>query len=503
VIAYISDISKFYPISSKLVVKMASMAASESLLNDCINEEFTPQWDSLKNGQEGGEEIEEQKEEGVATTLAERVMFSSPPSSGDIETSPPGSNNKPPQPKVNPKKRVNVAVTIISVSGVHIQDCSKQKKNFRKKSSRYRELENTPSTTIGASFSRKGEKKDASHASSLPVQFHGASGTSPGIIHWPEDDEPASYHFQRDWEEQGNLTAGKSAPDPCIIHLGIERSGRKFNLGSAKVLGVKLGEFVGNIPITNELPTGKQTKIGKGKKVKMIKLKGESVKCGVEQNALLRVKVNVSEPVEVVPETEEGVVLTSSVRQYTMPQSPSRVRSIRQSFSKGTDCLSKSTSQATDSQATDFLSQSTDVTSNLSGESNESSQSSQKTLERGVEIHFNATEYQPLPEQTSPTMITSKEAKKSSKAQAEEDEYSRSGQFSMVSSFSDDNTYLDDYGKKITWRRLLMCQIPVCGMMRSECADMRGGTSRIETFDDDGTHNTLQDLSRSSSYVPW
>ena len=187
-----------------------------------------------------------------------------------------------------------------------------------------------------------------------------------------------------------------------------------------------------------------------------------------------------------------------------MPESPSRVRSIRKSASKSTDCPSKSTSQATDSflsQSTDFNSQSTDVTSNLSGESNESSQSSQKTLERGVEIHFNATEYQPSPEQTSPTMITSKAAKQSSKAQGEEDEYSRSGQFSMVSSFSDDNTYLDDYGKKITWRRLLMCQIPVCGMMRSECADMRGGTSRIETFDDDYT--SLQDLSRSSSYVPW
>ena len=484
---------------------MASMAASESLLNDCINEEFTPQWDSLKDGQEGREEIEEQKEEGVATTLAERVIFSSPPSSGDVDASSAGSSkNKPPQTIVKPKKKVNVTVSVISISGVHIQDCSKQKKNFRKKSSRYRELENAPSTTIGASFSHKGEKKDASQASSLPVQFHGASGTSPDIIHWPEDDEPASYHFQRDWEEQGNLTAGKSAPDPCIIHLGIERSVRKFNLGSAKVLGVKLSENVGNIPITNELPTGKQTKIGKGKKVKMIKLKGESVKCGVERNAVLRVKVNVSEPFEVVPETEEGVVLTSSVRQYTMPESPSRVRSIRQSASKSTDCRSKSTSQATDSQATDSCySQSTDVTSNLSGESNESSESSQKTLERGVEIHFNATEYQPSPEQTSPTMITSKEAKTSSKAQGEDDEYSRSGQFSMVSSFSDDNTYLDDYGKKITWRRLLMCQIPVCGMMRSECADMRGGTSRIETFDDDGTYNTLQDLSRSSSYVPW
>ena len=484
---------------------MASMAASESLLNDCINEEFTPQWDSLKDGQEGREEIEEQKEEGVATTLAERVIFSSPPSSGDVDASSAGSSkNKPPQTIVKPKKKVNVTVSVISISGVHIQDCSKQKKNFRKKSSRYRELENAPSTTIGASFSRKGEKKDASQASSLPVQFHGASGTSPDIIHWPEDDEPASYHFQRDWEEQGNLTAGKSAPDPCIIHLGIERSGRKFNIGSAKVLGVKVGENVGNIPITNELPTGKQTKIGKGKKVKMIKLKGESVKCGVERNAVLRVKVNVSEPFEVVPETEEGVVLTSSVRQYTMPESPSRVRSIRKSASKSTDCPSKSTSQATDSflsQSTDFNSQSTDVTSNLSGESNESSQSSQKTLERGVEIHFNATEYQPSPEQTSPTLITSKAAKQSSKAQSEEDEYSRSGQFSVVSSFSDDNTYLDDYGKKITWRRLLMCQIPVCGMMRSECADMRGGTSRIETFDDDYT--SLQDLSRSSSYVPW
>lgn len=481
---------------------MASMAASESLLNDCINEEFTPQWDSLKDGQK----IEEQKEVGVGTTLAQRVIFTSPPSSGDIDASSAGSpKNKPPQTKVEPsKKKVNVTVSVISISGVHIQDCSKQKKNFRKKAtaSRYKELENAPSTTIGASFSRKGEKKGACHASSLPVQFHDTSGTSPDIIHWPEDDEPVSYHFQRDWEEQGSLTSGKSAPDPCIIHLGIERSGRKFNLGSAKVLGVKLGENVCNIPITNELPTGKQTKIGKGNKVKMIKLKGESVKCGVDRNAVLRVKVNVSEPFEVIPETEEGVVLTSSPRQYTMPESPSRVRSIRQSASKrSTDCLSKSTSQATDSQATDFLSQSTDVTSNLSGESNESSQSSQKTLERGVEIHFNATEYQPSLEQTNPTMITSKAAKKSSKAQGEEDEYSRSGQFSMVSSFSDDNTYLDDYGEKITWRRLLMCQIPVCGMMRSECTDMRGGTSRVETFDDDYT--SLQDLSRSSSYVPW
>jgi len=375
-------------------------------------------------------------------------------------------------------KKVNVTVTVVSFTGLHIQACSKPKKGFMAKKNtnrRFRELSSpptTPSTTITASFATDSaiiEKNGKHHVTSLPVQFSDASALSPVVVHWPKQDEAStSYHYQQEWlheEDENNTFANKRAFKPCIVHLAIIRSGRMINLGRAEVFGDKVGESFINIPITDKtLSTGKPTRFGKGKKVKLMKLKGEDLKCGLGAEAVLRVRVHVSEPFCDDPET-------TLFLQYVTPpsrvRSPHRVGSIKKSFSTSTG----------------YYTHGTDTTSQMSSESSQHVSSS-------------------MPNQT---MIPLQVEASSHRAHDEEgDNCSASmGSYSngsdLVSSLSDNNTFFE-YDRRLTWRHLFMCNFPVCGVIKQECTDIRRSTLQ-DTYDEEDYEPTLP--SHGSSYVPW
>ena len=404
------------------------------------------------------------------------------------------------------KKKVNVTITVVSVAGLHIQDCSKRKKGFMsmKNSSRYRELSSpptTPSTTITASFSRKAakaEKNATPRVASLPVQLRDASASSPDIIHWPEQDEPStSYRFHQEWlqEEQGyNTNANKGVSEPCTVHLAITTSsGRMLNLGRAEVLADKVGESFIDIPVIDDIAsTGKPTRFGKGKKVKMMKLNGDSLKCGIECDAALRVKIHVSEPFSDIPET--AAAATPSFLQHAVPpsrlRSPVRVGSIRKSASTSTDATSKLSNES----------------SQLATTSKMSNESCQSSLDRGVEISYNATQYIPSQKLDQAT-VSLQVAGSLSEANVEEDDNcsTSTGSYAssngdLISSLGEDNIFFE-YDSRLTWRHLFMCNFPVCGVVKQECADMlqSSSLSMNTTYDED--EPTL--LSRGSSYVPW
>lgn len=454
--------NKFIPIldsdTSDLIqfVKMeVSLQAPENLFDDYINEADIRNTPGIKVFQQ-----EAEGEEQVVAALTQRVC--SNPSGDNAESIPSSFEEKP------KKKKVNVTVTVISVAGVHIKDTSKSKKNFMSRnSSRYRELcspPTIPSTTITASFSCKDAMAEETHVASLPVQLSGASSTFTDIIRWSKQDGGSSlFHFQQDWLQEDKTFWS------CTAHLAISRSGRRFNVGRAVLLVREVGESFVDIPITNELTT----KAGKGKKVKMKKLKGESLKCGLDHDALLRVKVHVSEPLGCLPESTD-IVLKPSFRQYATPVPPSEVRSTRECVNRSIDCHSHSTGK----------------TSKMSGESSQATLD--KTLASGIEINYETTEFVP----------SSTTAKASlSKADNEEDEVFSSlmGSFSGSDSVSSlGEKYLDDIDRKLTWRNLFTCQIPVCGIVRRECADIDGSASQSFYTDDEPTFE-----SRTSSYTPW
>eukprot|EP00984_Skeletonema_dohrnii_P030482 scaffold22001_cov151-Skeletonema_dohrnii-CCMP3373.AAC.3 len=380
--------------------------------------------------------------------------------------------NQPSSIKEKPKKKkVNVTVTVVSVAGIHIQDRSKPKKGFMsmKTTSNNREMgspQTTPPMTITASFSRKeGQMKNngTPHVASLPVQLSDASPSSPVIIHWPEQDEvSSSYHFQQEWlqeEEEGdNTNANSSVTKPCTVHLAITKSGRMFNLGRAEIVGDKVGESFIDIPIIDEIPSagGKQTRFVKGNRVKMMKLKGVGLKCGLGTTATLRAKVQVSEPFYDDPETTQSFLLPPS-----RMSSPLRVGSIKKS-----------------SSSTSYHSQSTNTTSKMSSESSE----------WGVEIQFNTV--QPTTTHTNESLQTA-----ASMSEASMDSYSSASD--MISSLGEDNSFFE-YDKRLSWRHFFTCNFPVCGVMKQECADIQQIRSQSkDTFDED------EEPSRSSSYVPW
>jgi hypothetical protein len=80
-------------------------------------------------------------------------------------------------------------------------------------------------------------------------------------------------------------------------------------------------------------------------------------------------------------------------------------------------------------------------------------------------------------------------------SEASMDSYSSASD--MISSLGEDNSFFE-YDKRLSWRHLLTCNFPVCGVMKQECADIQQIKSQSkDTFDED------EEPSRSSSHVPW
>ena len=212
--------------------------------------------------------------------------------------------------------------------------------------------ESAAATTIVASFSRVVNTKDGkpkaamTHVPSLPLPFPSTSAhgrravnddTMTSVVHWPESNQDiasistsknaassgrvlSSYQFQHTFqrEQQGAATGPDDTPDrfvpkPLSIQIAISRSGRMFKLGTADILlsGEETVESSINVPIKNLNPaipkssTTSKTKSFKNrakssagdKMIPMMKLKGDTLKCGLDPSATLRVLIHVSEPI--------------------------------------------------------------------------------------------------------------------------------------------------------------------------------------------------------------
>ncbi|KAL9187548.1 hypothetical protein ACHAXT_001651 [Thalassiosira profunda] len=211
-----------------------------------------------------------------------------------------------------------------------------------------------PPTTIVASFSRavptrEGKSRTVlAHVPSLPLPLlaadNGSSGgnTLDSVVHWPEPRNTShgnntgkilsSYQFQHTFQQE-ERTAGANAfggidnepsqryaPQPLDIQVAISRSGRLFKLGTARLFlsGEENGERSRNVPIMNCNPpvpkSGKHSKWlnsgGKETVIPMMKLKGDTLKCGLDPNATLRVLVRASEPIGETVEVSPNVTVT-------------------------------------------------------------------------------------------------------------------------------------------------------------------------------------------------
>ena len=206
-------------------------------------------------------------------------------------------------------KTMDVTITILSLNGVHIKDVGKK----RAKS------DSPTMTNIVASFSHDDlSTNTTSCLPSLSLDIPKSSNKNKPInevIYWPDQDETidddviglSSFQFQRDFVHEGQ--SSRFVPQPCSIQLAISRKGKLHALGSANILvsGEENGEASINIPIANHdgIPKSKvgqpsnssrRFSIVKNKAdVPMAKLKGDSIKCGLDGNATLRVLVRVSE----------------------------------------------------------------------------------------------------------------------------------------------------------------------------------------------------------------
>lgn len=385
------------------------------------------------------------------------------------------------------KKMVDVTVTVVSVAGIHIQDCSKPKlKGFMPKRNKSNNREQSPTkptfpTTVTASFSqREGELKKNGTLSlaSLPVQLvGGAFSSSSTTTYWPDREGLlSSYHFQQEWPQEGggdDQNVSERVFKPCTVHLAVKKSGQTFHLGRAEILADKVGESSIDVPIIDELPTtGKQTKFIKGSRVKMMKLKEVGLKYGLGTNAMLKVKVQVSEPFCDDLETVAEAVPPSRVG------SSQRAGRIRKTFSSSTGSYSHSTN----------------TTSKISTDSSQ-------TSDWGVEIQYNTVSrsmnYPTVPQSMKhhtehiPTDHIPTESIQVAASMSERSMYS------YLSSLSDDQSCIE-YDKSLSWHHFLTCSFPVYSTLKQECFDIQIMKSEVmDTYDEE------DEPSRSSSFVPW
>lgn len=253
------------------------------------------------------------------------------------------------------EKRVNVTITILSMAGLFVKDSGGKRKKKKRKgvmASKKKLLSNSSVKNIAteeedstategtsnngttldaptmmvASFSRLVHTQDGqertvmTHVPSLPIQLPhntdngGTSVKSKTVnspVHWPGqlqdyDDEGQKILSSYQFESTVNT---ERIPEPFSIQISISRYGRMINLGTAHI-PLTGEENVGetksiDVPIATKPFTSlkklstvsidndfcETTKM----MINMVKLKGSTLKCGLDPNAKLRVLVHVSD----------------------------------------------------------------------------------------------------------------------------------------------------------------------------------------------------------------
>ena len=278
------------------------------------------------------------------------------------------------------KKALNVSITILSMTGVHLKESTKKKKLFRSNKDNDDVLSeismadadheqqpevgtqslHQPTTTIVTSFQRtEKQKKIMTHIPSLPLSLpknsnNNSSTTFNQDIHWPTQDSDAhsklsSFTFTRYFKREDDETfaagskdltedtqSGNStryAPQLCPIQISISRNGKMFKLGSAHVFisgnegGLEsetgVDGVIKDVPVVNfesafqAATTTRGLLMSSSSKVNMMRLKGDTLKCGLAERASIRLLIRVTDP-EPLPLTERIQV------NYTMAKQTSK-----------------------------------------------------------------------------------------------------------------------------------------------------------------------------------
>lgn len=205
---------------------------------------------------------------------------------------------KPRQSKSNQPdetKLLHVSVTIQSLSGVYFKESTKSK-NTNQTITVY------PKTTVVATYSRDGTQDNTTmddHIRSLPLDLsRPTSKDSEEVATWLSSEKSTFtferyFHFQKQKKKSRKKEMSLYISQSCRVQLAVCRNSRWFKLGDADIIiqGNEQGRVLA-VPLIN----GDQPKTKKGNKViPMARLKGETLKCGLGNNAMLSVVVNVSE----------------------------------------------------------------------------------------------------------------------------------------------------------------------------------------------------------------
>ena len=249
-------------------------------------------------------------------------------------------------------KQVNVSVTILSVSGLHVKDTAVKKKSgvlrgispsrafpsrslspARRKKGTHLDVDTQScapsttssssnnitdnsneksSTTVVASFTRMAKKKRMTHVGSMPLQLSSDNYDCDDDIQWPSIDtsmqqkeDLSHYRFMHtfDQHEESNdpSLSSRLVPiqqqqeeqkAPQTIQIAISRASRMFKLGTASIplsADVRSGTSILTLPITNCNPI-KNKKNGVNKPM-MMKLKDDTIKVSMDTDATIKIRV--------------------------------------------------------------------------------------------------------------------------------------------------------------------------------------------------------------------
>ena len=206
---------------------------------------------------------------------------------------------KPRQSKSNQPdetKLLHVSVTIQSLSGVYFKESTKSK-NTNQTITVY------PKTTIVATYSRDGTQDNSTiddHIRSLPLDLSKPTGiASQEVATWLSSDK-STFTFEQYFQKDKKKKSRKKEmplymPQTCRVQLAICRNSRWFKLGDADIIiqGNEHGRVMAVPLINSDQPKMKKSK--GNNVIPMARLKGETLKCGLGNNAKLSVVVNVSE----------------------------------------------------------------------------------------------------------------------------------------------------------------------------------------------------------------
>lgn len=200
-------------------------------------------------------------------------------------------------------KLLHVSVTVVGLSGVYFKESTKAKNTDTSLASGVKVY---PKTTVVASFTRNGDQEASvdDHLRSIPLDLTKPTtkDAAKEAVTWPtESIDKSTFQFERYFlreKSKGRKSKKKAqnlyAPQSCRVQLAVCRNRRWFKLGDADiVINGEEKELNVTVPLINhDTPKSKKSK---GNVIPMARLKGETLKCGLGNNAALRVVVNVSE----------------------------------------------------------------------------------------------------------------------------------------------------------------------------------------------------------------